>query len=312
MRSRCCRPGKGLRGARLGDHIRKGPAVGRAVRCGPWRPRSRAAAKAYEIGTGLAAGRRRRRAPAGASERRARAKLRRSRRNRADDCGSRPRWIACSSKVPADGGGFSTAWCWASMPAMRAAQLRYEHAMRERARLLKFGPRDPAWLDGLEAEMAETGVAMTRGRAQTVARLNAALADARSGRRFPLRATVAGGRRWRCWPKASATARLPHLKSMLAGARMRDAEIRRTTYWAASERSGRAPHGKAHGCARLLHGRAEGAADLHRAGRCVGTGAGARRLCAAAAARRSRGPSRCASAARPCSRKSSRLARRPG
>ena len=37
---------------------------------------------------------------------------------------------------------------------------RYETAMRERARLLKFGPRDPAWLDGLEGEMAEAGIVM--------------------------------------------------------------------------------------------------------------------------------------------------------
>ena len=39
------------------------------------------------------------------------------------------------------------------------AATRYETAMRERARLLKYGPRDPAWLDGLENEMAEAGVA---------------------------------------------------------------------------------------------------------------------------------------------------------
>ena len=40
---------------------------------------------------------------------------------------------------------------------------RYETAMRERARLLKYGPRDPAWLDGLENEMAEAGVEIARG-----------------------------------------------------------------------------------------------------------------------------------------------------
>ena len=50
---------------------------------------------------------------------------------------------------------------------------RYETAMRERARLLKFGPRDPAWLDGLEDEMTETGIAMATARAETIARLNA-------------------------------------------------------------------------------------------------------------------------------------------
>ena len=32
---------------------------------------------------------------------------------------------------------------------------RYETAMRERARLLRYGPRDPAWLDALEEQMTE-------------------------------------------------------------------------------------------------------------------------------------------------------------
>ena len=38
--------------------------------------------------------------------------------------------------------------------------------MRERARLLKYGPRDPAWLDGLENEMAEAGIAIAAGARQ--------------------------------------------------------------------------------------------------------------------------------------------------
>src|SRR6185295_3154812 len=54
---------------------------------------------------------------------------------------------------------------------------RYETAMRERARLLKFGPREPAWLDGLENEMAEAGILMAQARAATVEKLSAALAE---------------------------------------------------------------------------------------------------------------------------------------
>src|SRR6185437_4779165 len=65
-------------------------------------------------------------------------------------------------------------------PSHARAATRYETAMRERARLLKFGPRDPAWLDGLENEMAEAGIAMAAARAATVERLNRALAE-RSG-----------------------------------------------------------------------------------------------------------------------------------
>ena len=72
------------------------------------------------------------------------------------------------------------------------AATRYETAMRERARLLKYGPRDPAWLDGLENEMAEAGHADGPGARQTVERLSPALAE-RGG---PLGAP-SRPRRWR-------------------------------------------------------------------------------------------------------------------
>src|SRR5215472_10297842 len=62
---------------------------------------------------------------------------------------------------------------------------RYETAMRERARLLKFGPRDPAWLDGLESEMGETGIAIAASRAEAVMRLNRALEERGSAGAFP-------------------------------------------------------------------------------------------------------------------------------
>ena len=65
------------------------------------------------------------------------------------------------------------------------AATRYETAMRERARLLKYGPRDPAWLDGLENEMAEAGVAIAAARAATVERLNRALAERGEAAPFP-------------------------------------------------------------------------------------------------------------------------------
>ncbi|MGE5548834.1 MAG: DNA replication/repair protein RecF [Solirubrobacterales bacterium] len=56
--------------------------------------------------------------------------------------------------------------------ARRAA--RYEHAMRERTRLLKAGGADPAWLTALEAAMAENGVAMAAARRRSVAALDQA------------------------------------------------------------------------------------------------------------------------------------------
>jgi DNA replication and repair protein RecF len=56
--------------------------------------------------------------------------------------------------------------------------------MRERARLLAGDrPADPAWLAALEARMAENGIAVAAARRETVARLDAAGAEA--GGAFP-------------------------------------------------------------------------------------------------------------------------------
>ena len=49
----------------------------------------------------------------------------------------------------------------------------YEQAMRERARLLRDGPRDPAWLAALEERMAEHGIAIAAARRDVTARLDA-------------------------------------------------------------------------------------------------------------------------------------------
>jgi DNA replication and repair protein RecF len=48
---------------------------------------------------------------------------------------------------------------------------RYENAMAQRSRLLKEGRTEPAWLDALEIQMAESGVAVAAGRAQFVEKL---------------------------------------------------------------------------------------------------------------------------------------------
>lgn len=59
--------------------------------------------------------------------------------------------------------------------ATRVAQ--YEHAMRERNKLLADrGSADPYWLSVLEQQMAEAGVAMTLARQETLARVSDAMA----------------------------------------------------------------------------------------------------------------------------------------
>ncbi len=63
--------------------------------------------------------------------------------------------------------------------AGHAARLAaYERAMRERARLLRDGPADPAWLGALETTMAADGIAIAAARRELTPRLDAECAAA--------------------------------------------------------------------------------------------------------------------------------------
>jgi len=73
---------------------------------------------------------------------------------------------------------------FAAEPAHAAHVQAYEKAMRERMRLLTDGPPDPAWLDALEARLAEVGTLMVEARARTLAALAAEIAT-RGERPFP-------------------------------------------------------------------------------------------------------------------------------
>jgi len=63
-------------------------------------------------------------------------------------------------------------------PAHASRVAAYEQALRERSRLLRDGPIDPAWLAALEGVMAGQGVAVAAGRRDTVQRLDRACAEA--------------------------------------------------------------------------------------------------------------------------------------
>jgi DNA replication and repair protein RecF len=63
-------------------------------------------------------------------------------------------------------------------PAHATRVARYEHVMRERSRLLRDGPGDPAWLSALEETMAAAGVAIAAARRETIERLDGACAAA--------------------------------------------------------------------------------------------------------------------------------------
>ena len=78
-------------------------------------------------------------------------------------------------------------------PGHGARVNRYEAAMRERTRLLTGdAPADPLWLAGLEADMADHGAAIAVARADVVAALAAALAQAPDGAFARPEITLAG------------------------------------------------------------------------------------------------------------------------
>jgi DNA replication and repair protein RecF len=76
-------------------------------------------------------------------------------------------------------------------PAHATRVAAYEHAMRERSRLLRDGPADAVWLDALDETMAAQGVAVAAARRDAVEQLDRACAEAKG--LFPrARLTLAG------------------------------------------------------------------------------------------------------------------------
>ena len=73
---------------------------------------------------------------------------------------------------------------FAAEPQHAAHVSAYEKSQRERMRLLTDGPADPAWLDALEAQLAEAGTLMAEARARTLTALSAEIAT-RGERPFP-------------------------------------------------------------------------------------------------------------------------------
>jgi DNA replication and repair protein RecF len=98
----------------------------------------------------------------------------------------------------------------------------YDHALRERARLLRDGVRDPAWLGALEGTMAEKGVAIAAARRALVRRLEGALGLGVGP--FP-RAEIALQGTLEAWlDEAPALEAEDRFKALLAEARAQDGE----------------------------------------------------------------------------------------
>ena len=176
-------PGRGLRGAKLSDHTRRGPAASGSTLWAVAATVSRAG-ETYDIGTGLVQG-------SGGSERR-QVRLNGAAAQSSADLGDvvQMLWLTpAMDRLFLEGAGgrrrFLDRLVLGFHPTHARASLRYESAMRERARLLKFGPRDPAWLDGLEAEMAEAGIAVAAARRDAIGQLSGALSERRDAGAFP-------------------------------------------------------------------------------------------------------------------------------
>jgi DNA replication and repair protein RecF len=174
-------PGRGLRGATLSEHTRKGPAATNSL----WAVSAtvQRSGENYEIGTGLSAG------VSGTSRQ---VHLNGAPAQSSADLGEliQMAWLTpAMDRLFIEGASgrrrFLDRLTLGFAPSHAAASLRYEQAMRERARLLKYGPRDPAWLSALEEQMAEHGLAIVAARNDAVARLNSALAERREVGAFP-------------------------------------------------------------------------------------------------------------------------------
>ena len=199
------------------------------------------------------------------------------------------------------------------MPSIHGRVNALERALRSRNRLLEDPRPDPHWLDAIEHETAELAVAV----AAAARRDRRRGCKARSPRATAASAFPAGRDRARRLDGAAAAARIraaeieDRYRALLHDNRARDAAAGRTldgphlTDLAVTLRR------QGHCRRRRLDRRAEGAADRSRARACR---ADRRhdRLCAGAAARRGRRPSRSGAPRRALRRARRRSARRSG
>ncbi|HSR71329.1 MAG TPA: DNA replication/repair protein RecF [Kiloniellales bacterium] len=98
----------------------------------------------------------------------------------------------------------------------------YEQALRERARLLRTGQADPAWLSALEEGLAGRGVAIAAARRATVARLAEACAGGTGA--FPVAELALAGEVEAWLDEVPALDAEERLRERLAAVRGEDAE----------------------------------------------------------------------------------------
>ena len=107
---------------------------------------------------------------------------------------------------------------FSALPSHAARVAAYEHAQRERLRLLTAGQADRTWLDALETRAAKAGAQVIVARAETVRALTAEI-DARGSGPFPAADLTLAGE----WGDEDADGLEARLASALVAARPRDA-----------------------------------------------------------------------------------------
>ncbi|SDH12592.1 DNA replication/repair protein RecF [Roseospirillum parvum] len=167
-------PGRGLRGARLEEMVpaNSPPGTGWAVAArlaGPDGP--------LDLGTGLTPPDSRRQVRLDGLTARGPAAL----ANHLALLWLTPAMDRLLAEAPADRRRFVDRLALGARPDHAASLAAFEQAHRRRLRLLRDGPADPAWLDGLEDAMARHGVAVAATRRATVGRLAGVLAERADG-----------------------------------------------------------------------------------------------------------------------------------
>ncbi len=118
-----------------------------------------------------------------------------------------------------------------SDPAQSSRLSRFERAMRERNKLLENASPDAAWLDALETQMAEHGVAIAAARREAVARLSALMdkgEEIESGSEFPWARLEIDGFAEDALNRYAAVEVEDFYRTMLSDSRRRDAAAGRT------------------------------------------------------------------------------------
>ena len=218
-------PGRGLRGARLSEVDRQPPEAETGPETGPWAVSAEVVTPAgpRQLGTGrdpAATGRERRLVKVDGS-------LVSSQQALGDVLGAV--WLTPQmDRLFLEGASgrrrFLDRLVLSFDPAHAGRITAYEHALRERARILRGdgGPADPDWLAALEETMAERGIAVAAARRDLVGRLAAACAEAEGA--FPRAGLGLAGDVEAWLAEAPALEAEDRFKAALAASRRKDAE----------------------------------------------------------------------------------------